>query len=354
MSKMIWTLDEVERAAALVKEYGNAGDAAAEIGIKTGTLREALRIHGKPVSELLEIAKLEDLDRLKEAHAKHVRRDNEKKLKKLKTFVKAQNLRVFERNDGVKVYVVVGDVHVPYQDQRACDAVGALMADLRPDGLVVNGDYLDLLEVSRHSSASVAQLEGLRISKSFDGGNLQLDRWLKAAPSLKDNHFVDGNHEDRLRRWMTTGDNAVWLGDESTDIGKRLRFAERGFVYHAGYPKASVKLGHLLVTHGRWCNKYAAATHLDRYGHAILVNHVHSPQMHYGSALDKQKAAWVNGHLADIDSPAMSYAPAPNPWCLGFSVVYVEPNKTFHVTPVQFADGAFYFGGRRYGKGGRS
>lgn len=257
---------------------------------------------------------------------------------------------MFKRNDSSKLYVAVSDIHVPYHHQGHCDAVGDFMADLKPDGLVIDGDFLDLLEVSRHASQSVAQLEGLRISKSFKGGNEQLDRWLGAAgPQCTDNHFVDGNHEDRLRRWMQAGDNAVWLDDEGTDIGARLHLAERGFVYHKGYPEAHVKLGHLLVTHGRWASKYAAATHLDRYGHAILVGHTHTPQMFYGSALGKQKAGYVMGFLADQNSIAMKYAPKPNAWCPGFAVIQVERDKTFHVTLIQFARGAFYYGGRRYG-----
>src|SRR6185369_8499191 len=66
MTRMIWTPDDIDRAAALVKEHGNAGDAAAELGIRAGTLCEALRVHGKPVKELIEIAKQEYLDRARE------------------------------------------------------------------------------------------------------------------------------------------------------------------------------------------------------------------------------------------------------------------------------------------------
>lgn len=263
-------------------------------------------------------------------------------------------MTMFKRNDASKLYVVVSDVHVPYNDHAACDAVGELMQELKPDGLVINGDYLDLIEVSKHASASVAQLEGLRIVETFNAGNAQLDKWLKAGgPTCTDNHYIDGNHEDRLRRWMGAGDNAVWLGDDATNIGARLHLKDRGFVYHEGYPEAYVKLGHLLITHGRWCNIYAARTHMDRYGHAILIGHVHTPQMFYGSALNKQKAGYALGHLADENSKAMGYAPKPNAWCKGFGVVQVEADKTFHVTQIQFARGAFYYGGRRFGRPAR-
>ena len=260
----------------------------------------------------------------------------------------------FQRNDTSLLYTVVSDVHVPYQDQHACDAVGELMRDIQPDGLVINGDFWDLIEVSKHARGSVAELEGLRIKNSTKACNDQLDAWLSAAgPQCKHNHFVDGNHESRLHRWMTTGDNAVWLDDDATDIGKRLKLEERNFVYHRGYPDAYCRLGRLIVTHGRWTNKYCAAKHMDAYGHAIMVGHAHTPQMFYGSALNKQKAGYVNGHLADVESRAMKYAGKPNAWCSGFALVQVEPNKTFHVTQINFAAGTFYYGGRRYGRKSR-
>jgi predicted phosphodiesterase len=253
-----------------------------------------------------------------------------------------------------KIYVVMSDVHIPYQSVAGCRAVCDLMKDLQPDGIVLNGDILDLIELSRHSSASVAKLEGRRINASFKAANKQLDEWQAAAgPQCTDNHFIDGNHEDRLARWLATGDNAVWIGDEATDIGLRLGLAARGFQYHKGYPEAHIRLGHLVVTHGRWTSKYAAATHLDRYRKSVLVGHCHTPGVHYGPGLDNQQVGIVTGHLADINSEAMKYAPVPNSWRQGFAVVALEPNGLFHVQPVNFVEGCFYFGGKKYGMGRR-
>jgi len=250
-----------------------------------------------------------------------------------------------------KTYVIVSDVHVPSHSVPAVQAVGALMRDIKPDGLIVNGDFLDLIELSKHATASVAQLEGLRITKVFEEGNKLLDYWQTCAgPQCKDNRFIDGNHEDRLRRWIEKGDNAVWLGDEGVSIEGRLHFEDRGFMYCKGYPKAYTKLGHLVVTHGRWCGKYAAAIHLDRYRHSVMVGHVHTPGTFYGPGLEKQQVGIVTGHLADITKPALGYASVPNSWQLGFAVVHVEANKSFHLCPLNFVDGAFYYGGKRYGR----
>lgn len=153
----------------------------------------------------------------------------------------------------------------------------------------------------------------------------------------------------RLSRWMQSGDNAVWLGDEATSISQRLHLDDRSFVYHPNYPEGYVKLGHLIVTHGKWCGKYAAAVHLDRYRHSVLIGHVHTPQAFYGSGFEKQQAGFSTGHLADESSPALAYAPKPNAWRKGAAVVHVDPNGSYHVQLVNFVDGSFYFGGKRYG-----
>ncbi len=252
---------------------------------------------------------------------------------------------------GAKSYVIISDVHVPYASENCMNAICDLMRDLQPDGFVINGDFLDLIEISRHSAGSVAQLEGKRVSHTFDAANRLLDRFAEAyGKNCKHLSFIEGNHEDRLRRWLSSGDNAVWIGDEATSIEARLNLKKRGFKYYSDYPKAKLFLGELAVTHGLWCSKNHAQTHLDRFKHAVLYGHTHSPQQVYGSTLKGLTGAFGAGHLADPTSPAMQYAPIPNAWCQGFSVVHVQPSGEFNVQLINFYNGICYFGGKCYGQ----
>ncbi len=250
---------------------------------------------------------------------------------------------------GVATWIVLTDVHVPYHDVNCLDAICSLMADLQPTGIVLGGDFLDFYEISHHNAGSVGKLEGRRFRDTFDAANLLLDRLL-AVDSLTQRIYVDGNHEDRLRRWLAAGDNAVFTGDPGFSIGERLRLRDRGVVYLEGYPSASVGLGHLLVTHGRWCNKYHANKHLDEYRHSVMYGHTHSPQTIYTSAYGAQQVSIGLGHLADPDSEAMDYAPKPNKWCQGFGLVHVHPDQSFNAAPINFWAGQFVYGGKVYGK----
>lgn len=251
---------------------------------------------------------------------------------------------------GTRVYLVASDAHVPAHDAACTDAVAALLSDLQPDGLVLAGDFVDLEEISRYDQGSILKRGGKRLSDGFAVANAILDQWDAAAgPNCTEKDYIDGNHEERMAKWLARGDNGVFAGDDSVDLDKRLRLRERGYRHHAG-EDAAVSLGHLIVTHGRWCNKYHANKHLEEFRHSVLYGHTHSPQTIYASAYGAQQVAIGIGHLADPDSPAMSYARRPNRWAQGCAVVYVHTSGDFHVTPLNFWRGQVIYGNRAYGR----
>lgn len=250
-----------------------------------------------------------------------------------------------------KTYVVFSDIHIPYEDKTLVAAALELVKDIQPHGVVLNGDILDLPEVSRHNAGSVAHLEGKRIANSFAAGNKFLDT-LDAAvgPRCKEKHWVTGNHENRWDRWVQSGDNAVFADDEYVTLPARLRLKERGYIYHGDYPDAHVRLGKLLVTHGQFCGKYPASRHMERYQTSILVGHTHTQQTYHASTWDGQRAAYCAGHMADEDSEAMAYFPKPRPWIKGFTIVHVFPGGDFVVQPINYVGGRFMYGSDVYPK----
>ncbi len=255
------------------------------------------------------------------------------------------------RSNGSKIYVCTSDIHTPADNRAAVAAVLELVSDIQPDGLVFLGDVLDFEEISRHNEGSAARLEGKRVYKTFDAGNLLLDQFETAAGrSCKEKWWLNGNHCDRVRRFIQKDGNVVFMDDPLLSIDGRLGLKDRGYNYIKEYPKGHIKLGRLLLAHGQWSGKYAASAHLNRYNCSVLVGHVHTPGVFYGSGFEKQHVAYVQGHLADVHSAAMDYPGWPNSWQLGFSVITVEDSGNFHVQLVNFVDGVFYYAGKRYGK----
>lgn len=251
-----------------------------------------------------------------------------------------------------KVYLVCSDVHVPGHSHAVMDAFIAIGKDIGADGVVIAGDYLDLHEVSRHSAGSVAQREGHRVMDSYADGRALLRRIVDGI-NCTDNWFCDGNHESRIDRWLHSGDNAVWIGADATEIDKGLELAEFGFQYRKGWPEAHVRLGHMIITHGRFTNLHHAKKHLDTWRCAVMYGHTHRPQLAYAPGFKSQQVAVGLGHCADINHASMDYAPTPNDWCNGFGLLAVRPSGVFHAEQINFYDDVTSFGGRLYGKGGR-
>lgn len=250
-----------------------------------------------------------------------------------------------------KLAVVLSDIHTPDEDKDAIEIVCDLMRDLKPQILVLNGDILDLPEVSRHDAGSLARLENKRIFQTFAAGNRLLDKLESAAgPQCTDKRYVYGNHEHRLRRWLQQGDNAIFEGDVSLDIAHRLKLEERAWQVFPDYPEAGTRLGKLWITHGQWCGKYPAARHLERYQTSVLVGHTHTEQTHHASTWNGPHVGYCAGYLADRTAKSMAYAPKPNNWKQGFALVYVESNGNFHVQMLSIIDGILFYGGRRYGR----
>ena len=254
------------------------------------------------------------------------------------------------RPSDAKRYLIIGDVHVPYEAQDLIRAVCDLVRDIKIQGLVILGDFLDFFELTVHNAGSVRKLEGKRVVSTFAAGNRVLDQLEAAAGAqCQEKHYIFGNHEDRVRRWLNQGDNAVFADDPLLDVAERLRLRERGWTVDQRYPKGRVKLGKLNVVHGRYTTVYHAAMHLHKYQANVLYGHCHTSQVYHGATIDGQHGGYGIGHLADPESEAMDYKGDPSNWINGCALVYVRPSGDFQVVPLNFVHGVLHFGDRMYG-----
>lgn len=251
-------------------------------------------------------------------------------------------------------WIVMSDIHVPYHDEALFAAALELARDLKPAGCVLNGDVVDLIEITRHNKGSVLALEGKRIAHTFSAANKYLDRLDAVLPRRARKVILAGNHEDRWHRWLATGDNSVWADDEVNSIEARLHLVERGWEWQGNYPDAHVMLGKLLVTHGQWAGKNCAKQHLDEYQTSCLVGHTHTDQTYHGSTWEGQRVCHCAGHMGDPDKESFHYKKRPRRWVQGFTVVTVdEKSGAFWIQPVRWWEGRLVFGGQTYPKKAR-
>ncbi len=242
------------------------------------------------------------------------------------------------------VAVVLPDIHVPWHNKKLLPKIGHLLRDLRPQQLVLSGDFLDLFTLSRHNEGSLVKLGELTLSREYQVGNEVLD--MLAVPSACKKHYLFGNHEDHYRRFLAHGDSGK-LGNELAGPAEGLRLAERGFEVKDDWMNDSVAIGtHLEVIHGVYTNDHCSKKHLEAWGNSIIFGHSHR----FGSYVNGKRGGYNIGFLGDINSPGFSYAPrcTRNRWVNGFAVVYTLDDGSFLVNAVQCWNDKFVFGGKVY------
>jgi predicted phosphodiesterase len=236
--------------------------------------------------------------------------------------------------------MMVSDVHVPYHDKRAWETAVAASEDLKPDVIVIGGDFLDCYVCSKFDKAPT------RFSLLSD--ELREARTELAKLNASRVIYVEGNHEHRLTSYVIRN-TAPLAGLVSIESALRIR--ERGWQW-VPYPQ-HVTIGDLRIQHEPMLGgKYGAIRTLESGG-AIswAFGHTHTGQVASMGTPDGSEIHAVNtGWLGDFDSLAFDYcspAMARQRWRHGFGLFYQDRGKTISAQFVQIINGACVVNGRR-------
>lgn len=239
--------------------------------------------------------------------------------------------------------VVLSDAHIPKQDTASWSVALAAIRDLKPDHVWILGDFLDLASVNRHEKAAG---DDYTLRQELWCGNRALDEVAAAIGNRRcDLLFVDGNHENRMERYVASGRCPPELRDTLEEIPDALCLRERGWRY-VGPDQQPLYDGSLAVFHGQWYGKHHAAKHLDEMAGSVLYGHTHRPQQ-----MTKQT---VRGPIIGTGAPCLRRLVAEwqhqrnrefTGWLNGFVVLewidgYCHPRNVFVV------NGAAAYGGR--------
>lgn len=165
--------------------------------------------------------------------------------------------------------VCAGDVHGMMQDP---DAVAVFLHDvktLQPDCIVLGGDIMECGGwLAKHQPVGFVALCDYSYQEDCRAANLFLDRLQEAAPNAEI-HYIEGNHEDRVERWIVDVTRAHARDSEFLRKAfapqSMLRLEERGIPYYRrteiyveGAPRGWIKLGKMFFTHSLKYSKNAA------------------------------------------------------------------------------------------------
>lgn len=184
----------------------------------------------------------------------------------------------------------VPDSHWPLVDRVAWNVMILAAQALRPDVVVVLGDYLDMASMSAHPAND---LDGesnaiTEIAKSREG-LAQLNA-LGASRKL----FIEGNHERRLQRQIVQRLPALHGAVTARGL---LELDAAGWEWYPYQQLAHV--GKLVITHDmRDAGSTAVERALQKAGTNVVIGHTHAMCVTYrGDATGRRKVGAVFGHL---------------------------------------------------------
>jgi hypothetical protein len=235
----------------------------------------------------------------------------------------------------------IPDTHVPYEDKRAFRLMLKVAADWRPDALYVGGDFSDCYTVSAHSKDPA---RGRLLRQEVGAVNRRLDQL--DALEAREKHFIEGNHEDRLSRYLA--DKAPELFG-LVSIPELFKLEQRGWTF-TPY-KQSRRAGKISITHD--CGDAGAYAHykaLDTFQGNVVINHTHRLGITYvGNARGKSHVGAMFGWLGDVRRvDYMHRVKALRAWHLGFGVGYQEPGGVIHLQAIPIINYRCVVGGVLY------
>lgn len=200
-------------------------------------------------------------------------------------------------------WIVVPDLHVPFHDIAYVRLVTKIISMVKPHGLIQLGDAVDFFQIStfdKDPDRKNTVYEDLLMYRAI------MSEWRAAAGGKLVVHQLEGNHEDRLRRFVWR--SAPQLKAMIRSVPEVLDLMTPGNYWHGYHDWQSCKIGDVLIHHGAYFNKHVAMGNLGKYPAKFICGHTHRFQ--YVSDGAKWSCTMGHGSLAE----ETSHMPAPTEW----------------------------------------
>lgn len=231
--------------------------------------------------------------------------------------------------------VLLSDIHLPDQDDRALSLALQITRHVAPDCVVLNGDTLDMAAISRWGESRHAGKRDVLTEINTLYRRL-IDAIERAAPDAV-SVFVGGNHDD---------DRMDRIADDYWQFADTIeaRYAEiiraGGRVIWSGYRKEIV-IGGLYIQHGTRANETTAKLALRDLGWGLthIQGHTHRPDM-YTHVMQQPTGrrivqSVVTGCLCNIPPQYTAKQTNMSRWVHGMAVAHVAP-QWVNVQPIVF------------------
>jgi len=259
--------------------------------------------------------------------------------------IKTTNLKKSRKKNSFKTIIACADHHVPYQNVPANRAMLYLMEDIKPDGLYIIGDYVDMEPISHwlQDKGKRRTLENKRMQQDYIVGNSLLDEYDKRLPKGADKRFWYGNHE----RFYYDLIEKIPALENMLNPTIELKLRERGYTVYEDINHIE-RVGRLSICHGMYAGVNYVKKHIDEFKTNVLFGHLHSPRMRLACSPAREIAiaGYCLGTMGDLNPQFMQNR--PNKWQHGFAVVHFFDNGYFDVQMIRLVKGRFVFNDKLY------
>jgi transposase len=322
MDKSIDSIDHAIRRYKLNKNRGSKRGASSKL-----SKEEMAKEHVASTLEKLDDKYFESLKKKAKA-SWDIKRSKVKAIKGKRPFVS---------------YIVVGDMHIPEHNMIAVKSILYMMDDVKFDGMVNIGDYMDLACISHWNKTKKLTSEGLKLKEDYIIGNTILDEFDERLPRGADKHFMFGNHEDWYYQFIENNPSLEGMFHPTDE----LKLKERGYKVYEHYNDIFA-IGKLSFTHGIYTGMHYVKKHIDELKTNIIFGHLHSQRERYESSPAKELSIGGYG-LGCLCSMSPEYMKKrPNKWTNGFAIVHFYPNGDFEVELKRIIRGKFIYNGKVY------
>ena len=224
----------------------------------------------------------------------------------------------------IKRVAVLPDIHFPYQDDKALNAVLKYLGDHEWDEVVLLGDLLDFDQISDHNKRRLKSL-CRPLEDDYKLANEFLDRLGMEVVAYK-RTLLEGNHEDRVTRYVEA--NPAMKGMVEVPFGLHLK--DRGIKWVQSWSKSEVhQIGKANFIHGFYHSDSHAKTHVLAFEENVFYGHLHDFQQYSKRSRgnNKTKVGQSLGCLCDYEQYYMKNRPSR--WQQGVSTFFFKPDGYF-------------------------
>lgn len=320
-----WTESRRAEVEAAIRASRTRAEAAGRIGITANSLDSAAEVYGFRIGEMLGTG----IERAPVA-APVAHEEPEPA-----PVIDWRGARPASTGSGLERRLILGDLHIPFHNLRACAAVLALARSLQPHRIIQLGDLFNMGAVSHHPRPFGGRENH---SRSMIQGRAFLEALRKASPGsdmtiLLGNHDLWGAEYEDEHPELAGAIVPEWLDG----IGARI----------VGRDAQPLVLGPVAYRHGygggeHFAKRYAIDDGPQAGVRCIVVGHHHTFQrFHAKNGVE----CWGAGWLGESRHSAFHYAKNPRGWEVGVLVQDVMGDRVT-TTPVRIENGAALFGGR--------